>query len=114
MYVLNTGYAETRVGSRFKDGRLFLYREKVDAYWNDWSGMRVYRNISEGEIKVYIYGEGKTSEFDGIVSINCSSKSAGEWIAGRNFFKSLNKMQIAKIVPSQVVNVARRLFCTRR
>ena len=32
-----------KLGQKDSDGRLHLFREKVEIYWNDWSGIRQQR-----------------------------------------------------------------------
>ncbi len=54
-------------GGLYEDGSVFLYREPVEIYWNDWTGIKLLGD------KAYISGQGKTVQFDGVVSLNCQS-----------------------------------------
>jgi hypothetical protein len=102
--------ASPKVGSATRDGRKFIYREKVEAYWNDWSGLKVGGEDGD-QPSVHIRGEGKTADFEGVLSLNCSSGSGYLWKTASNFSKNLNEAAITEIVPLDVLAGAKKLFC---
>lgn len=104
-----------KVGSA-TNGGIFLYREPVEMYWNDWFSYPLMdrRNLpSNDQVESLIKGEGKTAVFYGVLSINCNN--------GKYFWKgipsdagdALNKSNINNVVPDQVINNAITLFCKR-
>jgi hypothetical protein len=92
------------------DGRLHLFREKVEIYWNDWSGVRV-SGRKGGQVDVHVRAEGKTEDSDGTLSINCQSGSGYSWRTAASFGKPLSEGDINRAVPIQVVANAKKLFC---
>ena len=93
-----------------KQGRYFLFREPVEMYWNDWTGMPLNRGTA-GQIDVHILGEGKSQEFDGVVSLNCTTGSGFFWKEASVWGKSASESDIAGAVPLVVISNARNLFC---
>ena len=104
--------AQPKVGASIEGG-IFLYREVVEAYWNDWIGFPVMtKTVSEtNQARVTVVGEGKTATFIGNLSINCKNgkhfwESAG---SGSEFLS--NEKQADEIVPLPVINNAIKLLC---
>lgn len=101
------------LGSAF-EGRKFLYREMIESvYWNDWSGS-IVSNQETGQVDIYISGKGKTSNFSGVLSINCESKSGYYWKTASNFSKPLSAADIKEQVPIEIISRAKKLFCVSR
>lgn len=95
-------------GDRYENGEVFLYREPVEIYWNDWTGIRVSKD------RVRISAQGKTVDFKGVLSLNCRGASGYSWITANNKFGQGNittDAQISKIVPVQVTLAASEEFC---
>lgn len=69
----------SKPGERQEDGSIYLYREPVEAWWNDWVG----KELSRG--KVHISGAGKTAMFEGIIQLNCQNASGYTWLAAANY-----------------------------
>lgn len=99
--------ATPQQGDKLKDGMVFLYREKVEIYWNDWTAKQLSGS------KIYIAGEGKTAGFEGIVSLNCDSASGYSWITASNDRRRLgiSEAEIKEAVPIQALSSAFTLFC---
>ena len=104
-----------KVGSA-KNGGIFLYRESVEIYWNDWVSYPLMdrRNLpSDDQVELLIKGEGKTALFYGVLSINCNNgKYYWEGIPSNNG-DALNESNINTIVPSQAIDNAIKLFCKK-
>ncbi len=84
--------------------RTQLFEEKIDsAYSNFWTGMRVSGDGAE-QTDVHIRGEGKGVNFNGILSINCESKSGASW--------KTSEIEAEEVVPGEVVIAARKSFCS--
>ena len=96
-------------GEKFEDGMIFLYREKVEIYWNDWVGKALNHS------KVYISGEGKTATFDGVIELNCDSSSGYSWITASTGYDNINTKEsdLKNIVPIQVVSAVFEEFCSK-
>lgn len=95
-------------GDRYENGEVFLYREPVEIYRNDWTGIRVSKD------RVRISGQGKTVDFKGFLSLNCRGASGYSWITASNKLGQGNittDAQISKIVPAQVTLAASEEFC---
>lgn len=98
------------------DGGVFLHREPVEIYWNDWIAFPLMAKTgipTSGQARVTVIGEGKTATFIGNLSINCESgkyywESAG---SGSEFLTSED--QAEEIVPRGVVLNAAKLFCKK-
>lgn len=104
--------AQPRTGASVEGG-IFLYREAVEAYWNDWIGFPIMtKSASEThQARATVVGEGKTATFIGNLSINCENgmhywESAG---SGSEFLS--NERQAEEIVPHTVIKNAIKLFC---
>lgn len=113
-YPLISYAASPKVGSSV-DGGIFLYREAVEGYWDDWIAFPLMpkSNIpTTGQARATITGEGKTANFIGNLSINCEN--------GKHFWESAESDseiltiddQADEIVPSSVIGNAIKLFCT--
>lgn len=105
---------QPKVGASVEGG-IFLYREVVEAYWNDWIGFPVMTKTAAEthQARVTVVGEGKTATFIGNLSINCENgkhfwESAG---SGSEFLS--NEKQANEIVPRPVINNAIKLLCKR-
>lgn len=96
-------------GDRDEDGMVFLYREPIEIYWNDWAGKHLSRE------KVYISGEGKTANFNGIMELNCENASSYSWVPTSNSCGRLGmtESELNKEVPSQVISAAFEEFCPK-
>ena len=99
------------------DGGVFLYREPVEMYWNDWIAFPLMAKTSiptSGQARATVIGEGKTATFIGNLSINCengkhyweSAASGSEFLAGEE--------QAEEIVPKSVARNAVKLLCKKR
>jgi hypothetical protein len=97
----------SRQGDTLKDGSVFLYREKVEIYWNDWTGVRLPNS------KVYISGSGKTVTFNGVLQLNCQSASGYSWLTASSSYGALgiSERELNMIVPIQAVSAAFTVFC---
>ena len=96
------------------DGGVFVYREPVEKYFNDWIVYPLMdkRNLpSTYEIRLTIIGDGKTISFIGNVDIDCGSGRA-YWLSGNNFYEILvSQTYIQSVVPVPVIKNSIRLFC---
>ena len=83
-----------------------LYREPVDMYWNNWTGVKL------PERNAYISGFGKSAQFDGIISLNCND-AKHSWITASNsaIETCMTESEINQIVPPQTISAAFRAFC---
>ena len=66
---------EGKIGKAYREG-IFLYEEKVEIYWNDWWGhphRSDYEIQKYGQAELTVRGEGKTVDFTGTLSMNCSN-----------------------------------------
>ncbi len=99
--------ASPQQGERSIDGMVFLYREPVEIYWNDWKGKKLSGS------QAYISGEGKTANFEGIVSLNCDSGSGYSWITASNSRQHLgmSETEVSRVVPIQAISAAFTEFC---
>ena len=94
-----------KVGS-LTNGGVFLYRERVEMYWNDWIAYPLadmHSLPSFGQVDLTIRGEGKTTSFDGVLSINCEN--------GKHFWKGEVPRYAVEEVPNEVYKNAVSLFC---
>lgn len=94
-------------GQRAAEGGIYLYREPVEMYWNDWRGVAV-NHLTTGQAEVYIEGVGKTAQFEGVLSINCSN--------GMNYWAAVGRIdegyaQEPSAVPDLVIKRAVKIFC---
>mgnify|MGYP001766432377 FL=1 len=108
-------YADTpKVGSAWEDG-IYLYREPIENYWNDWFGFQLMNQRTKqlGQATATIIGEGKTVEFIGNLSINCGNGKHYWQSANNNSEFMTNEEQFNEIVPQQVVKNAVKLFCKK-
>ena len=97
----NNTNSAPRIGSRIKGG-IFLYREMIEMYWNDWLAypmMDKSQLPSAGQVELSVKGEGKTADFSGILSINCQNGK----------YSWLNSPDDE--IPNRVIRNARSLFC---
>ena len=102
------GGSSPKTGTPVAEGGLFLYREPIEIYWNDWRGVLVTRPFTN-QAEVAIIGEGKTVDFASILSINC--------VNGKNFWRTEaldfeDKIQ-KPVIPKPVIQNAVKLFCRR-
>lgn len=108
-------YSAPKVGTIINGG-IFLHREPVEMYWDDWISyplMDRQRLPSSDQVELLIKGEGKTVVFYGVLSINCNnSKYFWEGIPS-NAGDVLDDSNINSIVPHQVINSAITLFCKK-
>lgn len=103
-----------KVGERGDAGSVFLHDQPLEGvYGNNWWGTAV-SSADTGQINVYIHGEGKTVEFDGIVSLNCESASGYYWKTASNFETPVKKAEMREILPKKVLQNARKLFCKQK
>jgi len=99
------------VGERGEANSVFLYDEPIEGvYGNNWWGTAISSGET-GQINVYIHGEGKTVDFDGILSVNCESPSGFFWKTASNFGTPVKKTDMIEIIPNTVLENARKLFC---
>jgi hypothetical protein len=93
-------------GSDYEDG-IYLCREPVESYWNDWYAVLP----SSGQTELQIKSEGKTSGFSGNLTIDCESGQTS-WSDASNFDEPLgSENEISDLVPSQVMVYAKRQAC---
>jgi hypothetical protein len=107
-----TQAAPPQVGDRVEGG-VFLYREAVERYWNDWVGFPLMTDTASAtrQARLTIVGEGKTALFIGNLSINCESgKSFWESAGSHSEFLS-SEEDARKLVPAPALRNAVRLFC---
>lgn len=94
------------LGSKHQDG-VYLCREPVEMYWNDWYAIQPASPDGTLEIK----SDGKTSAFSGTLAIDCASDRTS-WINARNFDEPIGTDQeISDVVPAQVIVNAKRQAC---
>ena len=103
---------DPQVGMVTSDGHVFLYREPFEQFWNDWTGMRVNNPESKGA-DVYIQGEGKTVNFNGVLSLNCPQGWGHFWLSGAFWGgqQPATREFLNENIPQEVVTQARRFFC---
>ena len=98
------------------NGGLYLYREPIEMYWNDWVAYPLLDRKdlpSHDQVEALIKAEGKTAEFYGVLSINCNNGKYYWKGTPSNFQDALNQANIISTVPQQVVNNAITLFCNK-
>ncbi len=90
------------------EGGVFLFEEKVEGvYGNNWWGKSL-GPIPDRFIEIKVTAEGKTAEFEGVLSLDCRMASGHQWKAASNFRGSVNADEI---VPHDVPVNARKFFC---
>lgn len=90
------------------EGGVFLFDEKVEGvYSNSWWG-KPLGPIPNRMIEIKVTAEGKTAEFEGVLSLDCRMTSGHQWKATSNFRGSVNADEI---VPRDVPVNARKFFC---
>ena len=98
------------------NGGVYLYREHVEMYWNDWTAYPLMdrKNLpSKNQVEALIKADGKTSTFFGVLSINCNNgKHYWEGIPS-DAGDALNETNIKDVVPKKVITNAITLFCKR-
>jgi hypothetical protein len=103
MFVGRSQAQEFIIGDKDAEGRIQLLYEPVEGvYGNFWSGMRVSGN-GKNQTDIHVRGEGKTAMFEGILSLNCESKSGHLWLT--------SERDANETVPTEVIANARRFFC---
>ncbi len=104
---------DEKIGSSHNNGQ-FLYEEKVELYWNDWSGhpLTSWKEIEKyHQAEITIRGEGKTVDFSGILSMNCKN-GRHYWVTASNFGGQISSVdKIEKLVPEQVIKNVYKLYC---
>lgn len=85
----------------------FLYEEKVEIYWNEWSGLAINDSAETSQAEILIRASGKTADFYGILSINCNNAKSF-WISAVNYGKPVEASQV---VPQEVMMKASVSFC---
>jgi hypothetical protein len=93
--------------------RPLLYRQPVEAFWNDWHAQRAGGGEAS-QVDVLITGLGKTADFTGVLSFNCEPGGGQFWKAAGNFGKPVLGAEgelLEPVVPTQVLEKARGLFC---
>lgn len=99
------------------DGGVFLYRESVEMYWDDWIAFPLMEKTSiptPGQARLTLVGKGKTATFIGNFSINCEN-GKHYWESAANASEFLvSEEQAEEIVPRTVVSNAVKLFCKKR
>ncbi len=104
---------EPNVGAK-TNGGVFVYREAVEMYWNDWTAYLLMDKKTlkmMGQAHLTLVSEGKTSEFVGNISINCENGKYF-WESASNFGDALpNKKEISEVIPAQVIKNVTKLFC---
>lgn len=94
------------LGSKYQDG-IYLCREPVEMYWNDWYAIQLASRDDKFEIR----SDGKTSSFSGTLTIDCASGQTS-WMNARNFDEPIGTDQeISDIVPAQVLVNAKLQAC---
>ena len=92
-----------------ENNMVFLFEEKLEhPYSNGWSGM--LGKSEYGEADVYINSTGKSADFDGILSINCTG-SNHTWKAAGIGGENANPNWVKETVPREVFARARKAFC---
>lgn len=98
------------------DGGVFLYREPVERYWNDWVAyplMARERLPTAGQAELSVRGQGKTADFNGTLSINCEN-GKHYWKGAENLGNALTEdAALEEAVPAQAIASAARLFCRK-
>ena len=90
--------------------RKLLFRQPVELYWNDWFGTLIRKD--EGETIVLVESEGKTSEFNGILSHNCSASDKYFWKSASDYGNAIDlSVDDAVNIPKEVVNKVFEDFC---
>jgi len=104
---------EPTIGAK-ANGGVFVYRESVEMYWNDWTAYLLMDKKTlkmMGQAHLTLVSEGKTSEFVGNISINCENGKYF-WESASNFGDALpNKKEISAVIPTQVIKNVTKLFC---
>ncbi len=119
IFVVLLSFCFVSLGSAAKigaasEGGIYLFKERVERYWNDWRAYPLASKMKEGQPELAIRGEGKTTGFIGFLSINCENGKF-YWLAAANYHKTIVKeKEIAEIVPAQVISNATKLFCRRK
>lgn len=91
-------------GSSFNGG-VFLCREPIEIYWNNWYALNITQNSLE------IHGEGKTTAFSGHLAIDCNT-GTNTWNNATNMEEKLtSKKDIAEIVPIEALKKASQHIC---
>ena len=92
------------------DSFVSLFFEQLEQpYSNSWDGMLI--SSDSGQTDAYIKGEGKSVEFHGILSINCSDGSGHYWKAASIWDEPATASQLKQTVPPDVTTNARKEFC---
>lgn len=111
LYVQNasTKRAPYKQGDVYEDGSIFLYREPIEIYWNDWTAFRLPNK------KIYVSGQGTTVSFEGVLGLNCENGWGYIWRAAGNYSndRSMTDEETRKIVPPQVISAAFKEFCPK-
>ena len=95
-------------------GGVFLYRESVERYWNDWLAFPLMTSDAlptSGQARLTITGEGKTAAFIGNLSLNCATRKHFWESAGQGDQFLTQEAQAEALVPDRVVQNAIQLFC---
>lgn len=104
-----------RVGSTYRGG-VFLLEEPVEGiYYNEWWAHPISSDeeISKfNQAEMTIRGEGKTIDFAGVLSMNCTN-GRYLWMGTHNFIDPISEEKTKRLVPLQVTRNAYRLFCNR-
>jgi len=90
------------------EGGVFLFEEKVEGVYGNNRWGKPLGPIPDRFIKIKVTAEGKTAEFDGVLSLDCRMASGHRWTAASNFRGSVNADEI---VPREVPVNARKFFC---
>ena len=115
-FTVNSISANTPKLGDMVDGGVFLYREDVEIFWNDWIAYPLTERSNlptPSQLNMTIIGEGKTVDFIGNVSINCNN--------GRYFWRSAVNWKtyvteeevLAETVPEEVILRSISLLCRR-
>ena len=92
-----------------ENNMVFLFEQKLEhPYSNGWSGM--LGKSEYGQADVYINATGKSAEFDGILSINCTG-SGHYWKAAGIGDQNASSKWVKEAVPREVFAKARKEFC---
>jgi hypothetical protein len=108
-------YIPPRLGT-VSDGGLYLYREPIEMYWNDWVAYPLLDRKtlpSHDQVEALIKADGKTTGFYGVLSINCNNGKYYWEGTPSNFQDPLDETKIKSVVPQQVVDNAISLFCKK-
>ena len=92
------------------DRVLLLKQELEGGYSDDWSGGLVSSGQGD-QVEVHIQREGKSGDFDGILSINCTSQSGYYWKTASDYSHALSEAELAETVPIEVISKAKSTFC---